>query len=301
GLAQRPLVTTINGDYENAFRQQFYDRYTATGRYSADDTYPLYLSDSLNAAYYGPSNWSATYYRNGLVYSADADISGGSDRANFRFAVGHLQNQGVADETALKRYSAFFNINMKPVKWLLFSAMINGNRVLRNRNRSLRDRFATMSYIPHLSCPLAPNNEIYDQYLRQFDNSFDNNATNIIEGQAKLIFDFNRLKVSSRMAVDYNEGYRDLFYPRTLMEENSFASNYYGYNQRLLWDNFASYDVNMGTGQSLYLEAGGTLQWDAFKYNYAYAYKGINDFIKINLLESDPNNGNYLNPLAFPR
>lgn len=301
GLAQRPLVTTINGDYENAFRQQFYDRYTATGRYSADDTYPLYLSDSLNAAYYGPSNWSDTYYRNGLVYSADADISGGSDRANFRFAVGHLQNQGVADETALKRYSAFFNINMKPVKWLLFSAMINGNRVLRNRNRSLRDRFATMSYIPDLSSPLAPNNEIYDQYLRQFDNSFDNNATNIIEGQAKLIFDFNRLKVSSRMAVDYNEGYRDLFYPRTLMEENSFASNYYGYNQRLLWDNFASYDVNMGTGQSLYLEAGGTLQWDAFKYNYAYAYKGINDFIKINLLESDPNNGNYLNPLAFPR
>src|SRR3546814_3312295 len=37
GMAQRPSVTTINGSYENAFRQQFYDRYTATGRYSADD------------------------------------------------------------------------------------------------------------------------------------------------------------------------------------------------------------------------------------------------------------------------
>src|SRR5690554_4794733 len=72
GMAQRPMVTTINGSYENAFRQQFYDRYTATGRYSSDDSYPLYLSDSLNASYYGPSNWTESYYQTGLLYSANA-------------------------------------------------------------------------------------------------------------------------------------------------------------------------------------------------------------------------------------
>lgn len=301
GAAQRPTVTTINGAYENAFRKQFYDRYTATGRYSADDSYPLYLSDSLNASYYGPSNWTDSYYQTGLLYSANADISGGSERANFRFAAGHLRNQGVADETGLKRYNALFNINMKPMKWLLFSAMINGNRVQRDRNRSLRDRFATASYIPDPSSPLSPNDEIYRQYLTQFDNSFDNNATNIVEGHAKLVFDLNRVKIASRLAVDYNEGYRDLFYPRTLMEENSFASNYYGYNQRLIFDNHVTYDVQTGDKHTLFVEGGGVLQWDAFKYNYAYAYKGINDFIKINLLQSDPNNGDYLNPTAFPR
>lgn len=301
GVAQRPTITTINGDYENAFRKQFYDRYTAIGRYSADDAYPLYLSDSLNVAYYGPSDWSDSYYRNGLVYSADADISGGGDRANFRFAVGHMQNQGVADQTGMKRYSALFNINMKPTEWLLFSAMINGNRVVRDRNRTLRDRFSTMSYIPDLSSPLSPNNRIYSQYLNQFDNSFDNNATNIVEGHAKLVFDLDRLMITSRLAVDYNESGRDLFYPRTLMEENSFASNYYGYNQRLIFDNHISYDASTGDQHSFLIEAGNVLQWDAFKYNYAYAYKGINDFIKINLLESDPDDGNYLNPLAFPR
>ena len=301
GMAQRPLVTTINGAYENAFRQQFYDRYTATGRYSADDSYPLYLSDSLNTAYYGPSNWTDSYYQNGTVYAADADISGGGERANFRFAIGHMQSRGVADDTGLKRYSAMFNINMKPLKWLLFSAMVNGNRLQRDRNRSLRDRFATMSYIPDLSSPLSPNNSVYSQYINQFDNSFDNNTTNIVEGHAKLVFDFNRFKVSSRLAVDYNEGYRDLFYPRTLMEENSFASNYYGYNQRLVFDNHASYDVDLGDRHTLLLEVGNVFQWDAFKYNHAYAYKGINDFIKINLLESNPDADNYLTPLAFPR
>jgi TonB-dependent SusC/RagA subfamily outer membrane receptor len=54
GMVQRPSVTTINGEYENNFRKQFYDRYTANGRYSNDDVYPVYLSDSLNASYYGP-------------------------------------------------------------------------------------------------------------------------------------------------------------------------------------------------------------------------------------------------------
>lgn len=304
GVAQRPTVTTINGAYENAFRQQFYDRYTATGRYSDDDSYPLYLSDSLNSSYYGPSNWTDSYYQNGLIYSANASIAGGGDRANFRFAIGHLQNQGVADHTGLRRYNANFNINMKPLKWLLFSAMINGNRVQRDRNRYLRDRFATMSYIPDLSSPLAPNNDVYSQYINQFDNSFDNNASNIVEGRARIVLDFDRVKVSSSVAVDYNEGYRDLFYPRTLMEQNSFASNYYGFNQRLIFDNNVSYDVDLGGAHNLYIEGGGVLQWDAYKYNYAYAYKGINDFIKINLLDSDFDNGNnpgYLNPIAFPR
>jgi TonB-linked SusC/RagA family outer membrane protein len=301
GGVQRPNVTTINGDYENSFRKQFYDRYTTNGRYNADDSYPVYLADSLNASYYGPSDWTDSYYQNGFIHAVSADISGGSERANFRFSVGNLSNKGIADDTGLDRYSAMFSINMKPLKWLLFSAMVNGNRIERDRNRNLRDRFSQMNYIPDLSAPLAPNNSVYSQYLNQFENSFDDNATNIIQGHAKLVFDFDRLKVISRLAVDYNEGYRDLFYPRPLLEENSYVSNYYGFNQRMIFDNTVTYDWDINARNKVFFEGSGILQWDTHKYNYAYAYKGINDFIKLNLLESDPYNGNYLNPTAFPK
>lgn len=301
GVAQRPAVTTINGQYENLFRRQFYDRYTPAGRYSDDDTYPIYLSDSLNSAYYGPSNWTDSYYRNALSHSVNADISGGSERANFRFSLGTMRNSGVADETGMNRYSTMFAINMRPLEWLQFSAMVNGNRFDRKRNRNLRDRFAQMSYIPDLQAPLSPNNNVYSQYLGQFENSFDDNHTNIVEGHAKLLFDFDRVSVNSRLAVDYNEGFRDLFYPRTLMEQNSYASNYYGYNQRLIFDNHITYDVPTAGPHTLFLEGGNVLQWDSYKYDYAYAYKGVNDFIKINLLESDPRSSNYLTPTAFPR
>lgn len=301
GLAERPTITTINGQYENLFRNQFYERYTAAGRYSEDDTYPIYLSDSLNNAFYGPSNWTDSYYRNALAHSVNADISGGSERANFRFSIGTMRNSGVADETGISRYSTMFAINMRPLEWLQFSAMVNGNRLDRTRNRSLRDRFAQMSYIPDLQAPLSPNNNVYRQYLNQFNNSFDNNHTNIVEGHAKLLFDFDRVSVTSRLAVDYNEGFRDLFYPRTLLEQNSYASNYYGYNQRMIFDNQITYDVPTNGPHTLFLEGGNVLQWDNFKYDYAYAYKGVNDFIKLNLLESDPDHADYLVPTAFPR
>lgn len=301
GLAQRPYVTTINGAYENAFRRQFYDRYTSTGVYSPDDVYPLYLSDSLNTDYYGPSDWTDSYYRNGLNHSITADIAGGIPLANFRFSAGKLSNQGIADDTKVDRYSAMFNLYMRPLKWLGFTAMINGNRVIRDRNRTLRDRFGEMGYLPELQSPLAPNNSVYSQYLSRFENGFDNNATNIIQGFANLDFTFSALTISSKLAIDYNEGHRDIFYPRTLMDEVNFASNYYGYNQRLIFDNSANYDWQINDDHALNLSAGGVLQWDTYKYNYAYGYRGINDFIKLNLIEADRNKPEFLNPSGFSR
>lgn len=301
GMAQRPSVTTINGDYENNFRKQFYDRYTTDGSYNDDDVYPLYLSDSLSNAYYGPSNWSDSYYKNALVYGIQADISGGSDRAGFRFSVGNTKSDGVADDAGIDRYNAFFNVNIKPLKWLSFTAMVNGTRLNRVRNRSMRDRFAQMNYIPELSAPLAPNKQIYDGYVSQFDKGFDNNFNNVVQGQGRLVLDLGDFKFVTKLAVDYSEGFRDLFYPRTLMDEISYASNYYGFNQRLIFDNVLTYSHLFNEKHLVSFEGGQSINWDTYKYNNSYAYKGINDFIKLNLLETDPNNSNYLMPLAFPR
>lgn len=301
GLAQRPSITTINGEYENDFRQRFYDLYTVNGRYTSDEAYPQYLSDSLSSSYYGPSNWSDLYYRNASVYSVNASITGGTDKANFRFSLGNAQSQGVADATGITRYSTLFNINMKPTPWLLFSATVNANRVERDRNRSLRDRFTEMNYFPDLSAPLSPNKEVYGAYLNNYKNGYDDNKTNIVEGNFNIGINLGKFVFNSRLDVDYNEGYRDLFYPKPLMQSTSYISNYYGFSQRFMFINTADYDFSLNRDHVFHVEAGQSIQWDTYKYNYAYAYKGINDYIKLNLLESDINNSNYLNPLAFPK
>lgn len=301
GMAQNNPVTTVNGRFENAFRKQFYDKYTPNGTYSDNDVYPLYLSDSLNNAYYGPADWTNSYYSNAMVYSVNAGISGGGERANFRFSIGNLRHEGVGDGTASDRYSTRFNINMKPLEWLTFSAMVNANRVDRDRNKNVRDRLAQVNYIPDLSSPLTPNNESYSKYLSEFDKGFDDNRSNIIQGFAQIGVDLGKFKFHSTFGVDYNEGYRDIFYARTLMQTTNYASNYFGYSQRVFLDNMASYDLQLNDDHNFRFEAGSSFHYDTYKYNYAYAYKGSNDFIKLNLLESDPNDGNYLNPLVYNR
>lgn len=301
GGSVRPQVATINGDYENRFRKQFYDLYTTNGRYDESDTYPTYLSDSLNSRYYGPSNWSDGYYNNGLNYGVDASISGGGQRSNFQFSLGTVKNAGIAEQTKFQQYNTRFQLDLQPAKWLFFHTNVNATRLDRDRNKNLRNRYAMMAYLPDLSAPLAPNNEAYKAYQNEWDKAFDNNFSNILEGNMALDFQFSKFKFRTSISVDYNEGYRDLFYPSTVMEGNSFASNYYGYNQRLLYDNVASYDWVLDDASNLFIEAGSSLQWDTHKYNYAYAYKGVNDFIKLNLLETNSGDGNYLNPTAFPR
>jgi len=302
GIAQKSPVTTINGKFENDFRRQFYDKYTANGSYSENDVYPLYLSNSINNAYYGPANWNDMYYSNGMVYSVNAGISGGTERANFRFSIGTLRNEGVADKTGSNRYGTRFNINMKPLDWLTFSASVNANRVDRQRNKNVRDRLSQVNYIPDLSSPLPSNKEQYGQYLNEFDKGFDDNRSNIVEGLGKVGIDLGRFKFTSSFGIDYNEGYRDIFFPRTLMQTTNYASNYFGYNQRAFFDNSASYDLLMNDDHNLNFTVASSFQYDTYKYNYAYAYKGSNDFIKLNLLRSDPTKENeYLEPYVFSR
>ncbi|RLJ72019.1 TonB-linked SusC/RagA family outer membrane protein [Pedobacter alluvionis] len=307
GMVQKPFVNTINGKYENEFRQRFYDVYTTNGRYSDDEEYPVYLSDSLNNVYSGKSDWTDLYYKNALVYGINFSLAGGTDRANFRFALGNTKSEGVADQTGIDRYSATFNINMKPTKWLLFSTMINANRLNRDRNKTLRDRFAQLNYFPDLSAPLPPNKDFYGSYLQEYKKGFDDNKTNSIQGYAKLEGIFGRFKVVSSFNADYSEGYRDVFYARTLLQGNSYASNYYGFSQRLMMDNKVTYDLNLNKVHDFHFALGQSMQWDIYKYSNAYAYKGVNDYIKINLLDSKPknddgsDNGGYLTPVAFPR
>ncbi|GAA4319615.1 SusC/RagA family TonB-linked outer membrane protein [Compostibacter hankyongensis] len=300
GFVQRPRIYTTNGRYENSFRQPFYEEYATT-----DDklNYPLYLRDSTNNAYYGPSDWTDLYYKNAFVRAASASLSSGTDRANFRFSAGNQQTNNTADNTRLDRYNAMFEINMLPVTWLTISSMISAARLERKRNTTLRDRYAEVQYLPDLSYPLPPNKHYYSQYLKEYDESIDQNLSNVITGYFRLNFKFaSDFNFSSNFGFDYNEGLRDIFYPSTLMETVNYVSNYYGYNQRIIFDNTLTFHHSWQQKHDLTLEAGEVFQADANKYNYTYAYKGPNDLIKVNMLHSDPSKtAEYLSSKAFDR
>lgn len=295
GFNQKPAVTPVNAKYENLFRQQFYSLYNN----SVDSKlfYPGYLADSTNLNYYGPSNWHEEYNRVSPIYSANFSIKGGSERANFGFIGAHTSNSNSSDQNKLDRYNALLNINMLPFSWFTVSTYLNANRTERDRNRSLRDRYLEMGYIPSLSTPLSPNVDLYRKYLKNYERAVDDNITNNLQGSITLSFDLLKdLKYTTSFAVDYSEGIRDAFYPKELMETVNYVSNYYGYSQRYIFSNNLSYNFSFNEKNHITINSGISYLDDLYRYSYSRAFDGPNDFIKINVVKGDPSKDGYLQP-----
>ncbi|WP_311946964.1 SusC/RagA family TonB-linked outer membrane protein [Mucilaginibacter terrae] len=299
GIAARPSVTTLNGAFEDSFRQRFYTRYASPVQLQS---YPGFLRDSLTTKYYGKSSWADAYYKDALIYNADAIMSGGSKRATFKFNVGTQKSAGNADETSLNKYYTSIDLNIVPRTWIIVSANIKGTRLDRNRNRYNRDRLAEVGYLPDLTEAPAPNIDSYNAFINEFNNGFDKNYNNIVNGflnvAIKLPFEID---YNTRFGVSYNEGGRDLFYPSTLLDNSNYASNYFGLSQRLVFDNVFSYRVNHKSKHSFDFAVGNSIQWDNDRYSYSYAYKGVSDYLKVNLLKSGSfsSNGAFRDQLTF--
>lgn len=284
GVATPKAVTTLNGASENNFRKPFY------AKYATDDqkqNIAPYLRDSLYNVYYGPSNWTDLYYKNVLEYGANIAVSGGNRNTDFRIAIGNARDNGVADGTGLTRYNASMILDMRPTKWVDFTVSFDGSQLLRDRNRNLRDRFADVRYLPDLTNPISPNKFYYGQYLNEYNKSFDKNKSNIADEYINSRFTFGKFVFNSRLAADYREGYRDEFFPSTLLETNSYVANYFGYDERIVIDNTLSYKTDWRKTHFLDLEAGQNIQMDTYRYNYGYAYHGTSDYIKLNIFD-DP-------------
>lgn len=285
GINTKPSISPINAHYENLFRQNFYNRY---GTLDDKLKYPGYLADSTNLNYYGASDWNDLYYSNAANHNIDLTISGGSDRANFGFFGGYTRNAISSDNTGLDRYNVLFNVNMLPFSWFKVTTFINARRLERDRNSNLRDRYAEMAYLPDLSTPLAPSKTMYDYYKSIYNNTVvDENVTNHVTGNIGITLDLLKgLSYSTNFSLDYNEGIRDLFYPSTLMETINYMSTYYGYSQRFMFSNGFNYNVNFDE-HKFNLAFSSDYSEDLFRYNFARAYDGPNDYIKLNVVGTD--------------
>jgi TonB-linked SusC/RagA family outer membrane protein len=297
GSSLQESVTLVNGDYENRFRSQFYAKYANDAQKL---NYAGYLRDSTNTDYYGPTNWHKQYYNNSLTHNVNLAITGGSERANFRFYGGANSTPGSADQTKLDRYNGSFYINMVPFKWLSMSSMVNVARLDRDRNRSFRDRYNETGYLPDVTTPLPPGGTVYQSFLNEYDKVIDNNINNLTKGYVSLNFNIiKNLSIKSQFSFDYNQSIRDVFWPTTLMETINFVSNYFGYNQRFNLTNKLNYKVDLDPKNSLSFDFGHVYWADKHKYNYSTAYDGPSDFIKVNVVQGNASSGGYLNPVGF--
>lgn len=284
GIALSPPVNsdygayTINGAYERDFLSPFYQQYASLAN---KINYPAYLADSTGLAYFGPSDWNKLYYKQALQHGASIDITGGNDRANFRFGVGEHTENGVADQTALKRYNVFYDMYVVPFEKLHIRTYVQAATASRERNHSLRERFAEMEYFPNQDFPLPPNKAYLQQYYHYLDDGNDHNQINAIQGILKAQFSFTgSLSLNSHFSIDYNDNHRNYFVPGALNDGNSYNSYFSGVNRRIRWKNFVQYDKTFGDNH-LQLQLGHALEYNRMQYGYIRGYRGPTDFIKV--------------------
>lgn len=296
GFNTKPQITPVNADFENRFRRQFYNRYPSTDP-NVESRYPGYLSDSTNVNYYGPANWMDRYFSNSMLSNLDLSIKGGTSRANFGFMAGFTNNASASDDTQMKKYNVLLNINMLPFEWMNISTYLNGRRSSRDRNRNIRDRLLEMAYYPDLSTPISPNTQVYSDFISRYDRTvLDDNVINNFQGNIKLDADIiEGLKFTTNFMIDYSEGRRDLFYPKDLMETINYQSGFINYSQRYIFSNALAYNFNTGKNEFKF-KVGTDYQQDLYRFYFARAFDGPNDYIKLNIVQSDPNKGDYLLP-----
>jgi len=284
GKLQRPELFPVNAEYERTFREPYYEKYASSEQ---KQNAALYVRNTNDPDYYGAADWTSVYYRSKPVYYVGGGLLGGMERANFMFNMSNTKDQNF-DNTGMDRYSVLFGINMLPLKWLTVSASVNATRMQRQRNKSLRERFAETRFVPYLSNPLAPNKEAYLRFLDKYRGAVDENKNNAVFGYFSGTAKFGELEIRSVYSVDYEEAMRDAFYGKPLMDNNSFLSTYFGFNQRTSIQNTINYNLYFsGKTSKLELEAGQSFTSDAYRYDYVVGYNTPNDFIKVKEIAFD--------------
>lgn len=279
GVAVRPQVKTINGYYQRDFLLPFYRQYAQPAQWA---NFPAYLADSTQQVYFGPADWDDLYYKNALQHGASLNITGGTRRANFRFGVGEHTENGVADNTALRKYNVFYDMNIIPVEGLTINTYVQMFTARRDRNRSLVERLGEMEYITNQQAPLPPNKAYLGRYYELLETGKENNFANSVQAMVDVGVKLARgLDVRSQFSIDYNDNDRDMFVPGALNDYNSYNAYFTGVNRRIRLNNFLTYERAAGRLHAFKAQLGQTYEEDQLKYDYIRGWRGPSDFIKI--------------------
>lgn len=267
-------VRMTNGWDELNFRKSFYPNLSQA---DFNKTLPSWLQDTSDPYFFGPGSWADDYYSTALQYNVNATLGGGGKTANYLATVGATTNMAGADDTGYGKYNVGFYLNIAPFTGAAFNAMIRYAYASRDRNTTLRDRYAEIEYMPEMITPIVPTTDLYNIYKEYSGNTIDDNTSKSLNGV--LAFQYKRHGIHANLAVkaDYESGYRRAFWASTMMGGVNFVSIYSGYDRRFLGEASVGYDWKISDNHDLDVTLKGVMQEDYWHYNYSKGLDGDDD------------------------
>jgi TonB-dependent SusC/RagA subfamily outer membrane receptor len=188
-----------------------------------------YLSDSLNAYYNNSTNWQAVFFKPTYNYSHNINISGGSQKFNYKVNMGIYDQKGIVENTGLTRYSLNMNTRYQPSEKFILTAAINSG-LAQKRNGSgnslIQDGVAkgtnASSLLPAPSQYSANNEALANISVR------DDNKTIQLQPSINIQWTpFEGLQFQTEANYNFNTGISDNFKPSLINGGNGLTTSFH--------------------------------------------------------------------------
>jgi TonB-dependent starch-binding outer membrane protein SusC len=282
GITQRPELRDVTlGTIERRQKMEILQRQLT---YANQRNLPMMLTDSLNPAFNGNTDWQDMFYRTGIIKSADLSLSGGADGGMaYRFSSSYYDEEGIIKATGFKRYAMRLNLNAKSLRGKLdINPIIYYARTDRSRGSGSSSSPINLSAgnMPSSLFNLDPAKKEF--LLGQYDENMDKNVGNMFSFNLNLTYEITKnLRISSQSSYMLNMSRRD--YNRTNVLQNgngNYSSAFSSNNMNLLTSNFLTYTQTFSK-HNISAVVGSDIQYNENQSVSAYGSNGVSDQIQV--------------------
>ena len=244
---------------------------------------PYLLTDSLNPAFNGNTDWQDLFYRTGVIKSADLSLSGGDKATSYRFSTGYYDEEGIIKATGFKRYSVRLNLLSHALNNKLdINPVVYFTRSDRDRGDGGSSNAFSLSAGSMPSSLFNLSETKKQGILDTYNESLDKNSANVFSFNLNLGYTFNsHFKFNTLNSYQYTTSHRN--FNRTNAMESGAGNYSYTFsdqNIQLLSSNYFSYTNEWGKN-SFSGVLGSDVSFNTYENTQASGSQGSADNIQV--------------------
>ncbi|WP_431293823.1 SusC/RagA family TonB-linked outer membrane protein [Pedobacter sp. P26] len=284
GMVQRPnLRQATMGTTERRQKMEVLQRQLS---YDQRVQLPYILTDSLNPAFNGHTDWQDLFYQTGKINDNNLSISGGTDNGTtYRFSGGYYDEDGIVKGTGFKRYTTRLNLTSRAMnKKLMINPIFSYSSASRGRgnedpNDPSKPTKVGSGNLPSSLFNISP--EKLDYFVSKDGENLNRNVSNQFAANLNLAYEFNKhFTLNSQSSYTSNNTRRDVSMSNLL--NNGFgnsSSSFSSTDMGLRTSNYLAYNGSIKK-HSFSAVAGQDIEYSLFQSTQASGYGGASDNIQ---------------------
>ncbi|NLR80470.1 SusC/RagA family TonB-linked outer membrane protein [Chitinophaga eiseniae] len=248
GLVEQPNFEKVfGGAEERQFKMNFLQKNLGYDQLAI--RIPMLLTDSLNPAFTGATDWQDLFYQKALIQNYDLSVAGANDMTNYRISGNYYNEEGTIKGTGFKRYTVSAAMGVKLSTKLNVSSLFRLSRGDRSRGRGTApgEDVIPLNGGQYLSSLFNLSDLDKKNYVGDFGDGRDKNINDDITASVTLNYDFSKkLRFASTGSIQSSVNSRDIFRPGALNVAGlSYAQSSKSRYENVNLDNTLSYTTNI--------------------------------------------------------